>query len=60
MFNKTEWQREYRKNNLKRVSLELQKDQFEILKNHVAITGETVNGFIKRAIRETIERDTSK
>lgn len=27
------------------------------LQAHIAMTGETMNGFIKRAIKETIERD---
>lgn len=57
MFNRNEYQKEYRKNNLKRVSLELPIKDYEILKLHTEATKETVNGFIKRAINETIQRD---
>lgn len=57
MFNRNEYQKEYRKNNLKRVSLELPIKDYEVLKDHTETTKETVNGFIKRAIKETIDRD---
>ena len=57
MFNKSEWQREYRKNNLKRISLEVQNDFYKVIKSHTESTGESVNGFIKRAITETMARD---
>lgn len=48
---------EYAKRSLKRIPLDVQKDQYEIIKNHAKEQGETVNGFIKRAINETMERD---
>ena len=57
MFDKTEYQRNYRKNKLKRISLELPIKDYEVLKDHTETTKETVNGFIKRAIKETIDRD---
>ena len=50
---------EYAKKNLKRVPLDVQKEHYERIKNHAEGRGETVNGFIKRAIDETIERDTA-
>lgn len=59
MFDKTEWQRNYRKNNLKRISLEVPIPFYEIIRNHTEKTNESVNGFIKRAINETIERDNN-
>ena len=59
MFDSTNWHREYRKKNLKRVSLELQLDFYEKLKKHTTTTNESVNGFIKRAINETMERDNN-
>ena len=43
---------------LKRMSLAVPLDLFRQMQEHVAITGETVNGFIKRSIVETIERDS--
>lgn len=59
MFDKNAWHREYRKNNLKRISLEVQKDYYETIKEHTETTQETVNGFIKRAIDETIKNDNN-
>ena len=48
---------EYAKRSLKRIPLDVQKEQYEIIKDHAENQGESVNGFIKRAINETIERD---
>jgi len=47
----------YAKENLKRVPLDLQKSTYEEIKTHAESRKETVNGFIKRAIAETLERD---
>ena len=57
MFNRSEYQKEYRKKNLKRISVEVPNTYYEIIKNHTEKTKESVNGFIKRAINETMERD---
>lgn len=51
---------DYAKRKLKRIPLDVQKEHYEYIKTHAEKTGESVNGFIKRAIFETIERDTSK
>ena len=56
---KTQYNIEYAKKNLKRVPLDLQLDKYEQVKSHASGRGETLNGFIKRAIDETIERDGS-
>ena len=50
----------YSKEHLKRVPLDMQKTDYEILKQHVDARGESVNGFIKRAISETIKRDNNQ
>ena len=47
----------YAKENLKRVPLDLQKSTYEEIKTHAESRKESVNGFIKRAITETLERD---
>lgn len=47
----------YAKNHLKRVPLDIQKEKYEEIKAFALSHGETVNGFIKRAIDEAIERD---
>lgn len=43
-----------------RFSLMLDSGQKEEIKAHAAAHGESVNGFIKRAITETMERDKEK
>ena len=48
---------EYARKNLKRIPLDVQKDSYEQIKAHAESRGESVNGFIKRAIDETMERD---
>ena len=48
---------EYAKRSLKRIPLDVQKEQYEIIKEHADSMGESANGFIKRAINETMERD---
>ncbi len=37
----------------------MQVSDFEAMKAHTKYTGESVNGFIKRAITETMERDNA-
>lgn len=46
--------------NLDRLSLALPKGDKERIKAHAAAQGESVNGFIKRAIDETMQRDKGK
>lgn len=50
---------EYKKNNLKRVPLDLPIEKYHEVKTHSEKQNETVNGFIKRAIDETMDRDNS-
>lgn len=50
----------YAKEKLKRVPLDLQKTKYESVKSHAESRGESVNGFIKRAIDETMERDNGE
>lgn len=49
----------YKKKNYKRIPLEVTKENYEQIKSHSQARKETVNGFIKRAINETIERDNN-
>lgn len=57
MNDKTKYDIEYAKKNIRRIPLDVRKDHYEIIKAHAEKKGETVNGFIKRAINETIERE---
>lgn len=40
-----------------RINLTVPKGQKDMIKDHAETRGESVNGFIQRAITETIERD---
>ena len=48
---------QYAKENLKRIPLDVPKATYEQIKAHASAHGESVNGFIKRAITEAMERD---
>ena len=54
---RNEIQYRYAKKNLKRIPLDVQIAEYERIKAHAEKYGETVNGFIKRAIREAMQRD---
>ena len=47
----------YKANKLKRIPLDVQKSKYEVIKSHAEARGESVNGFIKRAIEETMARE---
>lgn len=47
---------DYHKKNMKRVPLDLQLSDYEELKAAAEKNGESVNGFIKQAITEKLER----
>ncbi len=57
---KKQYDIKYAKTHLKRVPLDVQIDKYNLIKNHAKMQGESVNGFIKRAIYETIERDKTE
>ena len=52
-----EAQYRYNASHIKRVPLDIQKSTYEEIKTHAEARSESVNGFIKRAISETMERD---
>lgn len=47
----------YKKSNYDRIELVVPKGKKEIIQAHAEAQGESVNGFINRAISETMERD---
>ena len=57
---KKEGNRRWDAKNLDRLSLALPIGNKDIIKAHAESMGESVNGFIGRAINETIERDKEK
>lgn len=46
--------------NLKRISVAMPVELHERITDHIWKTGETKNGFIKRAIKETIDNEEQK
>ena len=48
---------QYAKHNLKRIPLDVPKTIYEEIKAHAEARSESINGFIKRAISEAMERD---
>ncbi|MBR3276092.1 MAG: hypothetical protein IKG08_05735 [Eubacterium sp.] len=55
--NKQGYFAEYRKQNLKRVPLDLTKEKYQEVKDAAERSGSSVNGYIKTAIDEKIERE---
>ena len=49
----------YVKSNYDRINVTMQKGRREIIQAHDAARGESVNGFINRAISEAMERDSA-
>lgn len=47
----------YAKKSLKRIPLDVQKEKYEEIKTAAERSGESVNGYIKKAIDERMERD---
>lgn len=53
----TEYINNWQKEKLDRINLTMPKGRKDVIKAHADAHGESVNGFIKRAIDETMERD---
>ena len=43
-----------------RIALQVKKGEKEKIKSHAESRGESLNGFVNRAIRETIQRDKNE
>lgn len=52
--------RKYKENNYDRVELSVPKGKKDTIKTHAETQEESLNGFINRAIDETMERDKEK
>lgn len=55
--NKKEYNKNYAKNRLKRIPLDVQKEKYEEIKNAAENAGETVNGYIKKSIDIRLSSD---
>ena len=56
--SKTEYNINYAKTKLQRIPLDVQKEKYEEIKAAADHAGESVNGYIKKAINERMERDS--
>ena len=56
-LKKKQYDIQYAKENLKRIPLDVPKATYEEIKAHAEAHSESVNGFIKRVINDTMERD---
>lgn len=57
MAGKTEYKNKWQSENCERISLVVHKGKKDIIKAHASEQGESLNGFVNRAIDETMERD---
>ena len=57
MVGKSTYPNEWIAEKLDRINLTVPKGRKEIIKAHAAAHGESVNGFINRAINEAMERE---
>lgn len=49
----------YREKSIKRVPLDVQKEKYEKIKAAATAAGESVNGYIKKAVDQRMERETA-
>ncbi len=54
---KAKYDIEYAKNKLKRIPLDVQKEKYEEIKAAATAAGESVNGYIKKAVDQRMERE---
>lgn len=59
MAGTTEYKNKWQLENKDRINLVVNKGQKKLIKAHAESNGESVNGFLQRAIVETIQRDTA-
>ncbi|MDO5423168.1 MAG: hypothetical protein Q4F41_05525 [Eubacteriales bacterium] len=55
--NKAKYDIEYTKEKLERIPLDVQKEKYEEIKTAAEHAGESVNGYIKKAIDQRMEHD---
>ena len=56
---KAKYDIESAKNKLKRIPLDVQKEKYEEIKAAATAAGESVNGYIKKAVDQRMERDNA-
>lgn len=53
-FDRTQYRYQYERERLKRVPLDLQREKYEEVKQAATAAGESVNGYIKKAIDQRL------
>lgn len=56
----TQWSNEYNAKDYDRLAVQVKKGRREEIRSHAQARGESLNGFINRAIDETMKRDTEE
>lgn len=56
---KAKYDMNYAKAKIKRIPLDVQKEKYEEIKAAAQAAGESVNGYIKKAVNQRMERDTN-
>lgn len=56
----TQWSNEYNAKAYDRLAVQVKKGRREEIRSHAQARGESLNGFINRAIDETMKRDTGE
>ena len=56
----TQWSNEYNAKAYDRLAVQVKKGRREETRSHAQARGESLNGFINRAIDETMKRDTEE
>lgn len=57
MGGKTEYKNNWARDNLDRINLTVPKGKKKLIQDHAIARGESLNGFIARAIEEAMQRD---
>lgn len=60
MAGKTEYKNKWQSENCERISLVVKKGRKDEIKAHAEKNGESLNGFVNRAIDETMERESGE
>lgn len=58
LAGKTDYKNKWQSENRERINLVVPKGYKETVRQHADMTGESVNGYIKKAVDERMERDT--
>lgn len=58
-FNKSAYDIQYKRDNLKRIPLDVPLSEYDLIKQAAQAAGQAVNTYIKQAIRERMNRENN-